>query len=222
MAERFFNRQGNGLKRGRFVLRLFLVASISGVLFIGIALAAGYAAGTYSSGTYGGGVYGTGDATPPAAPTPAPAIVSSGGGWSGGCSTYPQGEFPSWGVVPCTPTNPSQGPAVLPGGIQIWLTAPATQPSLQSQGSTLQNGGGITLSKNHQLYDVSPDIKFLQQFLNTHGFSVVASGPGSPGQESTFFGQKTYQALVKFQKANGLPARGYLGPMTRALINASH
>jgi tripartite motif-containing protein 71 len=152
-------------------------------------------------------------------PPPTPAVVSSGGGWSGGCSTYPQGELPSWGVVPCMPTNATQGAAVLPGGIQTWLTAPATQHFLQSQGSTLQNVGGITLTKNHQLYDVSSDIKFLQQFLNTHGFTIAKTGPGSTSNETTFFGSKTYQALIKFQKANGILATGYLGPLTRALIN---
>jgi hypothetical protein len=121
MAERFFNQQGKGWRRGRFALRIFLVALMSGAVFVGVVLAADYAAGTFSSGTYGGGVYGTGDATPPAAP--APAVVSSGGGWSGGCSTYPQGELPAWGVVPCTPTNPSQGEAVLPG------TQPSSTPT---------------------------------------------------------------------------------------------
>jgi hypothetical protein len=153
------------------------------------------------------------------APPPAP-VVSSGGGWSGGCSTYPQGEVPSWGVVPCTPTNPSQGPAVLPVGIQLSLAATSSPPIVQSQGSTFQNGGGITLPKNHQLYDVSPDIKFLQQFLNTHGFTIAKTGPGSTSNETTFFGSKTYQALIKFQKANGILATGYLGPLTRALINS--
>jgi len=33
-----------------------------------------------------------------------------------------------------------------------------------------------------------------------------------------FFGLKTYRALVTFQKANGLPATGFFGPLTRAAI----
>ena len=74
--------------------------------------------------------------------------------------------------------------------------------------------------RNRQLNDAGPDILLLQKFLNAHGFIIATSGPGSPGQESGFFGKKTYQALQNFQKANNLPATGYFGPLTRALINS--
>jgi peptidoglycan hydrolase-like protein with peptidoglycan-binding domain len=77
----------------------------------------------------------------------------------------------------------------------------------------------VSITHNHRVGDHSDDIRPLQQFLNTHGFRVASSGPGSPGNETTKFGALTYQALVKFQKAHGLPATGYLGPMTRSLIN---
>ena len=146
-------------------------------------------------------------------PPPAPTVVSSGGGWSGGCSTYPQGELPSWGVLPCTPTNPSQGPPVLSAGIKTSSTSSvASSPSATSSSSV------ISFPTNHQLYDVSSDIKLLQQFLNTHGFQVSSNGSGSLGNETTFFGMKTYQALIKFQQSKNLPQTGYLGPMTRAAL----
>ena len=64
------------------------------------------------------------------------------------------------------------------------------------------------------------DVLALQQFLNNHGFVIVATGPGSPGYEVIYFGLKTKAALIKFQAANGLPATGYFGPMTRAKVNA--
>ena len=76
-------------------------------------------------------------------------------------------------------------------------------------------------SENHQLYDTGADIAALQQFLNTHGFLVALSGPGAPGEETGFFGILTYQALIKFQAAHGLPATGFFGPLTRALLNGS-
>jgi peptidoglycan hydrolase-like protein with peptidoglycan-binding domain len=49
---------------------------------------------------------------------------------------------------------------------------------------------------------------------------VTAAGPGSLGEETTLFGLHTYRALAKFQAAHGLPATGYLGPLTRAHITA--
>ena len=64
------------------------------------------------------------------------------------------------------------------------------------------------------------EVKELQKFLNANGFTIDASGVGSPGKENTFFGALTKKALIKFQKANNLPATGEFGPMTRKLINA--
>jgi hypothetical protein len=100
-------------------------------------------------------------------------------------------------------------------------TAPqATVPS-QSPAATFPTQSPATplhLIQNHRLYDVANDIRTLQQFLNARGFIVAESGPGSTGHETSFFGLKTYRALVDFQKASSLPATGYLGPLTRALI----
>jgi hypothetical protein len=86
--------------------------------------------------------------------------------------------------------------------------------------STASSSASYTFTQNRKLNDSGPDILTLQQFLNTHGFQVASSGPGSPGSESDYFGAKTYQALVKFQQANNLPATGYFGPLTRALVNS--
>jgi hypothetical protein len=66
------------------------------------------------------------------------------------------------------------------------------------------------------------DVKGLQVYLNTHGFAVASSGPGSLGNETTMFGPATRAALIKFQQANSIsPALGYFGPKTRAYV-ASH
>ena len=45
------------------------------------------------------------------------------------------------------------------------------------------------------------NIKRLQEFLNTAGFLVAESGPGSIGNETTYFGKHTQNALVRFQNA---------------------
>ncbi len=43
-------------------------------------------------------------------------------------------------------------------------------------------------------------VKTLQQYLNSQGFVVALSGPGSPGNETPIFGSLTKQALIKFQE----------------------
>lgn len=65
---------------------------------------------------------------------------------------------------------------------------------------------------------IGNDVKVLQHFLNTHNFPVALIGPGSLNNETDTFGALTRVALTKFQAANGLPATGYFGPLTRALI----
>ncbi|MBX4201175.1 peptidoglycan-binding protein [Candidatus Parcubacteria bacterium] len=66
------------------------------------------------------------------------------------------------------------------------------------------------------------DIKGLQVFLNSHGFVVAKSGPGSPGKETDLLGPATKKALANFQAANGLPrmspSSGRYGPWTKGII----
>ena len=68
---------------------------------------------------------------------------------------------------------------------------------------------------------VGPDVKALQQYLNTKGFLIAKTGPGSVGKETTRFGFGTRTALIKFQKANKiLPATGAFGPRTRGFVGS--
>ncbi len=65
------------------------------------------------------------------------------------------------------------------------------------------------------------DVKRLQVFLNANGFKIAASGAGSPGKETTYFGGATQTAVKKFQTANGIkPVNGTVGPLTRAALNS--
>jgi hypothetical protein len=82
----------------------------------------------------------------------------------------------------------------------------------------IASASALVMSKNYQLWDQSPDIVSLQQFLNADGFPIAQSGNGSPGHETSTFGPHTYRALKAFQVAHGLPATGFLGPLTRAAI----
>ena len=73
----------------------------------------------------------------------------------------------------------------------------------------------------------SNDVKRLQQVLNADpDTKIAASGAGSPGKETTYFGSLTRAALQKFQCkqkiiCSGTPSTtgyGNLGPKTRAKI----
>ncbi len=87
----------------------------------------------------------------------------------------------------------------------------------------------ILITKNLKLGDDNAEVKLLQEFLNSRGFLVAESGPGSIGQETTRFGRGTQDALIKFQEFNselilkpfGLTqGTGIVGEMTRKLINS--
>lgn len=67
----------------------------------------------------------------------------------------------------------------------------------------------------------SPEVKIMQQILNTDPITRVSSiGVGSPGFETNYFGALTYKAVVAFQSKNGLKADGLVGAMTREKLNA--
>lgn len=73
------------------------------------------------------------------------------------------------------------------------------------------------------------DVRALQVILNKLPETRIAqSGVGSPGQETTYFGPKTQQAVARFQEKyrslvltpNALTrGTGYVGPSTLALLN---
>jgi len=74
------------------------------------------------------------------------------------------------------------------------------------------------------------DVRLLQQVLNFLGFNIAETGVGSVGQETDFFGQLTYNAVLKFQQtyANDILAplalsvpTGFVGPSTIAHLKNS-
>lgn len=75
-------------------------------------------------------------------------------------------------------------------------------------------------TRDLELGDEGNDVKELQKYLNSIGFVISVTGAGSPGNETTYFGPATQKAVIEFQKKHYIsPAEGYVGPLTRAVIN---
>lgn len=112
----------------------------------------------------------------------------------------------------------------------------ATIQGLQAQLAGLTGGtttGGsctTTFTANHSMGDTGGQVMDIQKFMNASGFTVSATGAGSPGQESSYFGAKTKAAVVAWQNANaasvlapvGLTSgTGFWGSSSRAHANAN-
>jgi peptidoglycan hydrolase-like protein with peptidoglycan-binding domain len=65
------------------------------------------------------------------------------------------------------------------------------------------------------------DVEELQYFLNTRGFNLASSGPGSRGEETSYFGTSTRQALSAYQDRRYIVIddAGYFGEHTREAVN---
>jgi hypothetical protein len=114
----------------------------------------------------------------------------------------------------------------------------ATISSLQAQLAGMTGGGSSSSSSvcpfawttNLKTGSQGPDVMALQKFLNSNpATQVAASGVGSPGAETDYFGGLTSKAVAAFQDLHaaqvltpvGLSAgTGYFGPSTRAHMNS--
>ena len=138
----------------------------------------------------------------PLNPTPTPSTPVTGGGTTGGGSPAGGGgSSSSGGSSPLGTFTPTVPQKPLTGG------GNCTQTPAYTRTLTLGSTG--------------TDVRNLQIFLNSKGFTVSQTGPGSKGQESTYFGPATTKALAKFQQANNiLPATGYLNTTTLTKVNS--
>jgi hypothetical protein len=212
MPNAYFNR--SQARRGNW---------LSGVLAVLVALAlfgsasSVFAASNYGDCTYGSANYGGDCSTPPAAPT----TPSGGGGLIFGSGPLAPGYQVGSAVATSTVAIPSTTSAVSSSSLSASQSVPeaatSTLPSTDLLSAT--SAGAVYLRQNRQLNDRGADIRSLQKVLNANGFVVAESGPGSAGNETSIFGIHTYRALIEFQSAHGLPATGFLGPLTRAIIN---
>jgi hypothetical protein len=153
------------------------------------------------------------------------ATATSGGGGSGG-SGGSNGPIATGG-------SGGGGGSILPTQIGtppiIQTTAPGTSTTIAALQAEVQAllgqiaalGGGTSFTRDLTIGSTGADVTALQVYLNTHGYVLASSGPGSPGNETAKFGALTRAALARFQKANGItPPAGYFGPKTRAYVAA--
>ncbi|MDR3572170.1 MAG: Ig-like domain-containing protein [Candidatus Pacebacteria bacterium] len=136
------------------------------------------------------------------------------------------------------PTSTSNGPiftgtaASLPNYLapQAQVDYPnGTVVYASSMGTASVGRTSFMFTKNLHPRQSDPEVILLQKYLNSHGFTVATSGPGSPGHETQYFGTRTALALSKFQDAHAqeilAPVKlkkgtGIFGASTRAYINS--
>lgn len=100
-----------------------------------------------------------------------------------------------------------------------WSYATGTNASGTPPAVTIASGTPA-LTEDLSLGMVGPQVLALQEALNKAGFTLAASGPGSPGDETTKFGALTYAALKKFQCAEGIVCSGDEATTGYGFLNA--
>ncbi len=145
-----------------------------------------------------------------------------------GCATGPwSGSVPATTVGTTGSAQTSYTYYAPAGG-----TAVTGGTSSSSGGSTAGSSsptGGIWLTRDLYPGSQGADVRSLQEHLNAHGFILASSGPGSPGNETTSYGNLTAAAVRRFQEAHFaeiLSPLGYAsgtgicGSSTRNYINS--
>lgn len=76
----------------------------------------------------------------------------------------------------------------------------------------------MLLTRELKIGDTGNDVRYLQKFLNTLGYTIRISGTGSLGREGDYFGEATARALRAFQHDEGVEETGVLDTQTGTLL----
>ncbi|MBI2086964.1 MAG: peptidoglycan-binding protein [Candidatus Zambryskibacteria bacterium] len=156
--------------------------------------------------------------------TPKNTTCPEGGGTGGSSSSSSGGggDATTVALVPATASREAQIASILKAiaALQAQIAALTGGATAAPTAAT----GKVIFTSNLSLGSRGGSVKALQQFLNTHGFIIASTGPGSPGNETETFGSLTVQAVRKFQEQYniakpGVAGYGTVGPKTRAKIN---
>jgi len=96
----------------------------------------------------------------------------------------------------------------------------AMQGTSTSTGSAPAVCAGVTFSRNLTVGSTGADVKCFQALMNANGYQLAASGAGSPGNETSYFGPRTLASVQRLQVAKGWAPATQVGPLTRALFNS--
>jgi DNA-binding beta-propeller fold protein YncE len=142
-----------------------------------------------------------------------------------GCATGPWSSY-----VPATTVGADRSSQTTYNfyGSTVSTTSSGSSSSSSSSGGSSPTGG-IWLTRDLYPGSQGADVRSLQEYLNARGFTLASSGPGSPGNETTYYGNLTAAAVRRFQEAHFaeiLSPLGYAsgtgicGPSTRSYINS--
>lgn len=143
---------------------------------------------------------------------------SSGGGGGGGGGSY----------TPYVPPT-STATTTTTGGTGTATTTASTTPTNSGSATTAATTAGYTFPRVLRVGSEGADVRELQKLLNRLSFTIAPSGVGSPGNETTYYGNLTASALARFQERYvaevlapvGLTkGTGYFGNSTRSFVNA--
>ena len=107
---------------------------------------------------------------------------------------------------------------ISPNGGEVW---PVGSPIGTSNHGLFAGSQSSIKNIDLELGMAHPTVVTLQKYLNSKGYMIetIPGESGSIGYESDYFGEKTKQALMKYQKDKGIyPVWGFYGPQTRRMM----